>query len=128
MRSKHHRWRATAGKSSLAGERRLISKGSSYGHVGARWPVSSSLTDMTHNDMTITSSFLRIIGPPTWMTQYGELVGRRYGGASSHAVDLAQVRPIPSPVDASLTARTASVVEAYDDRVSHKGNRVARYE
>ncbi|RZR75784.1 hypothetical protein BHM03_00000270 [Ensete ventricosum] len=40
-------------------------------------------------------------------------------------VDLTQVRPIP-PVDASLTARTAGMVEAYDDRVSHMGNRVAR--
>ncbi|RWV93351.1 hypothetical protein GW17_00044201 [Ensete ventricosum] len=37
--------------------------------------------------------------------------------------DLTQVRPIPSPVDASLTVRTTGVVEAYDDRVSHKGNR-----
>ncbi|RWW35425.1 hypothetical protein BHE74_00059654 [Ensete ventricosum] len=35
-------------------------------------------------------------------------------------------RPIPSLVDASLTARTTGVVEAYDDRVSHKSNRVAR--
>ncbi|RRT72063.1 hypothetical protein B296_00032406 [Ensete ventricosum] len=39
--------------------------------------------------------------------------------------DLTKVRLIPSPVDASLTARTTSVVEAYDDRVSHKDNRVA---
>ncbi|RRT34126.1 hypothetical protein B296_00052363 [Ensete ventricosum] len=38
--------------------------------------------------------------------------------------DLTQVRPIPSPVDASLTVRMTSMVEAYDDRVTHKGNRV----
>ncbi|RWW78251.1 hypothetical protein BHE74_00013537 [Ensete ventricosum] len=30
-----------------------------------------------------------------WPTQHGKLVGRRYGGASGRATDLAQVRPIP---------------------------------
>ncbi|RWW05039.1 hypothetical protein GW17_00031708 [Ensete ventricosum] len=34
-------------------------------------------------------------GPPTWPTRRGKLVGRRYGGASGRAADLAQVRLNP---------------------------------
>ncbi|RWW25438.1 hypothetical protein BHE74_00021864 [Ensete ventricosum] len=50
---------------------------------------------MAHNDLAATSSLLRTNGPPTWPTQHGKLVGRKYGGASDRAADLAQVRPIP---------------------------------
>ncbi|RWW50901.1 hypothetical protein BHE74_00042805 [Ensete ventricosum] len=52
-------------------------------------------SDMAHNDLAATSSFLRTTGPSTWSTQRGKLVGRRYGGASGHVTDLAQVRPNP---------------------------------
>ncbi|RRT61921.1 hypothetical protein B296_00005968, partial [Ensete ventricosum] len=50
---------------------------------------------MTHNDLVVTSLLLRTIGPPTWLTQHGKLVERRYGGASGRAADLPQVRPNP---------------------------------
>ncbi|RRT31428.1 hypothetical protein B296_00050780 [Ensete ventricosum] len=50
---------------------------------------------MTHDDLAVTSLLLRTIGPPTWSTRRGKLVGRRYGGASGRAVDLARVRPNP---------------------------------
>ncbi|RRT31939.1 hypothetical protein B296_00045666 [Ensete ventricosum] len=40
--------------------------------------------------------------------------------------NLTQVRLIPLPVDASLTARMAGVVEVYDDIVSHNGSLVVR--
>ncbi|RWW38259.1 hypothetical protein BHE74_00056520 [Ensete ventricosum] len=32
---------------------------------------------------------------PTWLTRRGKLVGRKYGGASGRATDLAQVRLNP---------------------------------
>ncbi|RZS12699.1 hypothetical protein BHM03_00044178 [Ensete ventricosum] len=53
------------------------------------------LVDMTHNDLAVTSSLIRTTGPSTWSTQRRKLVGRRYGGASGRATDLAQVRPNP---------------------------------
>ncbi|RWW52023.1 hypothetical protein BHE74_00041583, partial [Ensete ventricosum] len=51
--------------------------------------------DMAHNDLAATSSLPRTTSPPTWPTRCGKLVGRRYGGASGRAADLAQVRPNP---------------------------------
>ncbi|RRT53009.1 hypothetical protein B296_00029656, partial [Ensete ventricosum] len=48
---------------------------------------------MAHNDLVVTSSLLRTTGPLMWPTQREKLVGRRYGGASGRATDLAQVRP-----------------------------------
>ncbi|RRT45386.1 hypothetical protein B296_00049786 [Ensete ventricosum] len=50
---------------------------------------------MTHDDLAVTSSFLRTTGSSTWSIRRGKLVGRRYGGASGRATDLAQVRPNP---------------------------------
>ncbi|RRT56911.1 hypothetical protein B296_00041728 [Ensete ventricosum] len=93
--------------------------------------------------MVVTSSLFRTTGPLTWSTQRGKLVGRRYGGASGRAADLAQVRPIPQRSygrpntskidtstcgliphrkDASLTARTTVRRQG-----KPKGNWVARY-
>ncbi|RWW05777.1 hypothetical protein GW17_00030926 [Ensete ventricosum] len=69
-------------------------------HSGAVVPADCMLfgemkTDMAHNDMVVTSSFLRTTGPSMWLAQRGKLVGRRYGGASGRATDLAQVRSTP---------------------------------
>ncbi|RZS13856.1 hypothetical protein BHM03_00045495 [Ensete ventricosum] len=50
---------------------------------------------MAHDDLVATSSLLRTTGPSTWPTRRGKLVGRRYGGASGRAADLARVRPNP---------------------------------
>ncbi|RRT61820.1 hypothetical protein B296_00021870 [Ensete ventricosum] len=50
---------------------------------------------MAHDDLAATSSLPRTTGPSTWSTRRGKLVGRRYGGASGRATDLAQVRPNP---------------------------------
>ncbi|RZR85613.1 hypothetical protein BHM03_00012631 [Ensete ventricosum] len=50
---------------------------------------------MARDDLVVTSSFPRIIGPSTWLTRQGKLVRRRYGGASGRAIDLAQVRSNP---------------------------------
>ncbi|RRT39905.1 hypothetical protein B296_00058814 [Ensete ventricosum] len=50
---------------------------------------------MAHDYLATTSSLLRTTGPPTWPTRHGKLVGRRYGGASGHAADLARVRLNP---------------------------------
>ncbi|RWW03002.1 hypothetical protein GW17_00033881 [Ensete ventricosum] len=51
--------------------------------------------DMAHDDLIVTLSLLRTTDLSTWPTQRGKLVGRRYGGVSGRAVDLAQVRPNP---------------------------------
>ncbi|RRT43779.1 hypothetical protein B296_00052770 [Ensete ventricosum] len=56
-----------------------------------------------------------------------EVGGRKGSCVSGRTADLTQVRSTPQPVDASLTARTTGVVKAYDGRVSHKGDQVARY-
>ncbi|RWW26848.1 hypothetical protein GW17_00008759 [Ensete ventricosum] len=71
------------------------------------------LVDMTHNDLAVTSSLIRTTGPSTWSTQRRKLVGRRYGGASGRATDLAQVRPNPQrlygrPDTADFPSRTLS--------------------
>ncbi|RRT36045.1 hypothetical protein B296_00047277 [Ensete ventricosum] len=50
---------------------------------------------MANDDLVVTSSLPRTTGPLTWPTRRGKLVGRRYGGVSGRAIDLAQVRPNP---------------------------------
>ncbi|RWW66289.1 hypothetical protein BHE74_00026355, partial [Ensete ventricosum] len=42
-----------------------------------------------------TSSLPRTTGPPTWPTQHGKPVGRRYEDANGRTAGLTQVRPIP---------------------------------
>ncbi|RWW62461.1 hypothetical protein BHE74_00030393 [Ensete ventricosum] len=50
---------------------------------------------MARDDLVVTSLFLRTIGLSMWSTRHGKLVGRRYGGASGRAIDLARVRSNP---------------------------------
>ncbi|RWW43477.1 hypothetical protein BHE74_00050851, partial [Ensete ventricosum] len=96
--------------------------------------------DMTHDDLTVTSSLLRTTSPPTWPTRHGKLVERRYGGASGRATDLAQVRPNSQrsygrPDTGKADTLTCGRIPHRKDggsgggvrMVSHKGSQVAKY-
>ncbi|RWW68531.1 hypothetical protein BHE74_00023946 [Ensete ventricosum] len=60
----------------------------------ATW-CSERLRSATRPGPTTSWPRTRTTGPPTWSTQHGKPVKRRYEGASGRTAGLTQVRPIP---------------------------------